>query len=57
MTIYWNETGPLLHYNGERLLIGDLNPQIETKWRMSRWQMFKIGWRCMVAAIAGVQSS
>lgn len=51
MNIYREATGPLLDYNGDRLLIADLNPQIETRWRLSRWQMFKIGWRCIIAAV------
>lgn len=53
MTIFWHPAGPLLHYNGYRLLIADLNPQLETKWTLTRWEMFRIGWRCMIAAMFG----
>jgi hypothetical protein len=51
MTIYWDATGPLLHYDGSRLLIADLNPSMETRWVLSRWQMVKIGVRCIRAAL------
>jgi hypothetical protein len=50
MTIFWSETGPLLHYDGNRLLISDLNPSQEMRWSLSRWEMVKIGLRCIRAA-------
>ena len=51
MTLFWHQTGPLLRYEGGFLNVEDLNPEMKTKWTMSRWEMFKLGWRCAVAAI------
>lgn len=50
MTLYWHETGPLVKYDGEMLHIEDLNPQVKTKWHMSRMDMLRLGWRCILAA-------
>lgn len=55
MNIYWHETGPLLDYNGTRLLIGNLNPEQEVKWRLTRWEAFCIGLRFIRAAMAGAR--
>ena len=49
-TIYWHATGPLLDYDGQTLLIEDLNPHHVMVWRMSRWEMFKIGLRWLWAS-------
>ena len=51
-TIYFHNTGPLIRYDAETLHIEDLNPQQSMRWRMSRWEMFKIGVRSIVAALA-----
>lgn len=51
MTLFWHGTGPLLKYESGMLHVEDLNPEVKTKWRMSRGEMFKLGWRCMLAAI------
>jgi len=50
-TLYWHETGPLIAYGSDTILIGSLNPQQEIKWRMSRWEMFKLGWQCLFSAV------
>lgn len=50
-TLYWHQTGPLLAYGEGTLLVSDLNPHVETKWRMTRGEMFLLGWRCIVAAV------
>ena len=50
MTLFWHPTGPLVKYEAGLLRIEDLNPQIKTQWRMSRAEMFKLGWRCIRAA-------
>jgi hypothetical protein len=50
-TLFWHPTGPLIAYSKGILHIEDLNPQLSTKWRMSRAEMFKLGWRCIRAAI------
>lgn len=50
-TIFWNETGPLVQYDGDLLRIEDLNPHVQTKWRMSRWEMFVFGLKAIAASV------
>lgn len=50
-TLFWHPSGPLLTYRHGFLDISDLNPEIETRWRMSRWEMFKLGLRCLIASV------
>ena len=50
-TIYWHKTGPLVQYIDGALMIDDLNPQVSTKWRMSRWEMIKFAWRSLFVAL------
>jgi hypothetical protein len=50
-TIFCDPTGPMIKYGSDTMKIADLNPEVETKWRMSRWEMVKLGWRCIVAAL------
>lgn len=52
MTLFWHPTGPLMRYQAKTLFIDDLNPEQHTKWRMSRFEMLRLGWRCIVAALA-----
>jgi hypothetical protein len=40
----------MLMYLGGFLEIADLNPEVKAHWRMSRMDMLKLGWRCIVAA-------
>lgn len=51
MTLFWHPTGPLLKYQAGTLHVEDLNPELKTKWRMSRLEMARLGWRCIVAAL------
>jgi hypothetical protein len=51
MTLFWHPTGPRLQYIAGVLHVEDLNPEIKTAWRMSRAEMFRLGWRCITAAI------
>jgi hypothetical protein len=53
VTLYFHPTGPLLKYNGGTLYVQDLNPEINTHWRMSRQEMFWLGVRCFFAAVSG----
>ena len=53
MTLFWDRAGPLLQYGNGVLHISDLNPEMETRWRMTRGEMFRLGWRCIAAAIKG----
>lgn len=57
-TLFWHPTGPLLKYvrgkfDEGTLHVEDLNPQIATKWQMSRGEMLKLGARCIWAALRG----
>lgn len=49
--LFCHETGPLVQYDGDILRIEDLNPHIQTKWRMSRWEMFVFGIKAIKAAV------
>ena len=55
MTLFHCPTGPMLRYKREKyfnkLEIYDLNPEVHIKWSVSRWEMFKIGLKCCIAAI------
>jgi hypothetical protein len=51
MTIFWSPCGPLLRYEDGTLHIEDLNPQIKTQWRMSRWEMLRTGVKFIMAAL------
>jgi hypothetical protein len=51
MTIYSDPTGPLLEYKEGFLKIEDLNPELKTRWRLSRFEMFKIGFRFIRGAM------
>ena len=50
-TIYWDKTGPLLQYRDGVLIIEDLNPQQRLTWRVSTKEMFRVGLRCIMAAV------
>ena len=51
ITLFWHPTGPLLKYGDGTLYVEDLNPQIKTRWRMSRLAMLALGWKCIIAAM------
>lgn len=51
MTLYWHQTGPLLRWNGTRFEVEDLNPEVKTGWTMTRWEMFRLGLRCILVSI------
>lgn len=51
MTLFWHPTGPKLSYRNGVLHVSDLNPEVSTKWTMSRSEMLALGWRCIWAAI------
>lgn len=51
MTLYFHKTGPLIRYANGSLQVADLNPEVETSWRMSRWEMLAFGWRCIIASL------
>lgn len=51
MMIFWHPTGPRVEYTNGMLRIADLNPQKEMKWRMSRIEMLRFGWHCILSAL------
>jgi hypothetical protein len=50
ITLFWDKTGPKLTYDDGVMRISGFNPEMERAWRMSRWDMLKLGWRCIRAA-------
>lgn len=53
MILFWHKTGPRLSWERECFKIDDLNPEAHIEWRMSRSELFKLGWQCMLAAMLG----
>lgn len=51
MTIFSDNSGPLMQYANGALVIEDLNPQMKTTWAMSRMEMLIVGLRFIKAAI------
>lgn len=51
-TIFFSNEGPLVQFDGKLLRIEDLNPHVETKWRMSRWEMLIFGMKAILAALS-----
>ena len=51
MTLFFNAAGPMLRYAEGMFRIDDLNPQLKVSWRMSRWEIFCIGLRCITASV------
>jgi len=49
MTLFWHSTGPLIRYEHGVLRVESLNPEKAVRFRMSRWEMFRLGWRCLGA--------
>jgi len=50
--IYMHPTGPMLRVDSDRTLyIDDLNPEIKTRWQLSRWELLSIGWGLIMSAI------
>jgi len=51
MLIHFDKAGPMMKYVLGVLVISDLNPEASLTWRLKRWQMMKIGFRFLLAAI------
>lgn len=51
MKLFWDEAGPAVLYREGLLHIEDLNPHVETRWRMSRWEMVKFGVKAVFAGM------
>lgn len=50
-TLFVHQTGPLVQFDGNFLCIEDLNPQVKTRWRMSRREMLAFGFKSIWAAL------
>ena len=48
--LYQHPAGPRVTYGLHLLVIEDLNPQLRTQWRMTRWEMFVFGLKAIWAA-------
>jgi len=55
MTLFWHSTGPLMYYTDGTFGVEDLNPEAKMRWRMSRWDMMRLGWRCILAALTDIK--
>ena len=55
--LFFDPCGPMVRYSvvGKCLEVSNLNPQVLTAWRMSRWEMLVFGLRCIVAAARPVR--
>lgn len=53
MTVFYDPTGPLLRVEGDTLFIADLNPEMQTRWAMSRWELFCSGMKLAFAGLFG----
>lgn len=52
-TLYFDATGPMVRYwsRDKMLHICDLNPETELRWRMTRWELFRFGLRCLLRSL------
>jgi hypothetical protein len=55
MILLWHPTGQLMSYVDGTLETSDLNPEATMRWRMSRWEMLHLGWRCLRAACNNIE--
>lgn len=49
--LYFNETGPVIQYDGTMLHVEDLNPHVQTRWKMSRWELFLLALASLRASL------
>jgi hypothetical protein len=42
-----------MYYTDGTLGIEDLNPEMKTRWKMTRWEMLMLGVKCVWASIRG----
>lgn len=50
--VYMHPAGPMLQVDSNHTLhIRDLNPESHRRWRLSRWELFYIGWWLIMSAI------
>ena len=51
MTLFWHGTGPLIRYADGTLQVESLNPEKSVSFRMSRLEMLRLGFRCLLATL------
>ena len=51
MTLFWHPGGPLMRYEHGVLIVEDLNPEIKTRWRMTRIERLRAGFWMMLSAL------
>lgn len=51
MTLFFDHCGPLITYDNNVLVIKDLNPEAEMRWHVRRFELFKLGLRCLLATV------
>lgn len=51
MTLHFDPAGPMMRYEFGFLDIDDLNPEVQLRWQMSRWEMIRLGLRCIGSAL------
>lgn len=49
MRLFFHPTGPMLRYRDGTFEASDLNPEVNMRFAMSRWEMFVLGLRCLAA--------
>ncbi len=53
-TLYMHRTGPLVQFGENGVLyISGLNPEVSTKWRMTRGDLLRFGLRIIREAVFG----
>lgn len=50
-TLFLDNCGPYVCYAENTLEIHDLNPQVDIRWSMSKWELFKFGLKMILASI------
>lgn len=55
MMLFWCSEGPCVTYerrfDGEVLVVEDLNPENEIRFRMTPWELFKMGINCIRVSV------
>ena len=50
-TVLRTEWGPMIEYDGNTVYVEDINPHHVMRWRLSRWEVAKLGLRLLRAAV------
>jgi hypothetical protein len=47
--------GPIIGYMAGVLIVTDIDSHADMMWELSRWQLFRFGWRTIWLAIVGTR--